>query len=246
MGKTWQFSTIVSNVNTTLILQTRRLPAEADVRLTNIGIEYGFNNTNYIYNPVSGYELLFVSTAGNKRIRPNNQILELTDESDPTFDFGTLYDTVKTRSYQFRSMLGAAKYFPLGSKMRSTLKTALNGGYIGGSNIYRNEMFQIGGYRLLRGFDEQSQFLSQYAIGTLEYRYLVGENSYFNVFTDGGWGRNASRGFNASHTYIGAGLGMAFETKIGLFNLAWAIGKRNDTELNLRQSKIHFGFVNYF
>ena len=241
-----QFSTIVSNVNTTLVLQTRRLPAEADVRLTNIGIEYGFNNTNYIYNPVSGYELLFVSTAGNKRIRPNNQILELTDESDPTFDFGTLYDTVKTRSYQFRSMLGAAKYFPLGSKMRSTLKTALNGGYIGGSNIYRNEMFQIGGYRLLRGFDEQSQFLSQYAIGTLEYRYLVGENSYFNVFTDGGWGRNASRGFNASHTYIGAGLGMAFETKIGLFNLAWAIGKRNDTELNLRQSKIHFGFVNYF
>ena len=241
-----QFSTILGDVNTNLVLQTRALPNEADVTLTNIGLEYGFNNTNYIYNPVSGFEFVFVSTAGNKKIKANNQILELKDENDPGFNFASLYDTVKTKSYQFRSVLSAAKYFPVGSKMRSTVKTGINGGYIGGSNIFRNELFQIGGYRLLRGFDEQSQFLSQYGIGTVEYRYLVGENSYFNVFADGGWGRNASRGFNINHTYIGAGLGMAFETKIGLFNLAWALGKRNDTEFNLRQSKIHFGFVNYF
>lgn len=143
-------------------------------------------------------------------------------------------------------MLSAAKYFPLGKAQRSTIKTAVNGGYISGSNIFRNELFQVGGYRLLRGFDEQSQFLSQYGIGTLEYRYLAGENSYFNIFTDGGWGKNAGRGANISYTYLSAGLGIAFETKAGLFNLAWAIGKRNDTHFNLRQSKIHFGFVNYF
>lgn len=241
-----QFSTILSNVNTAQVLQTRALPQEADMRLTNIGVEYGLNTTNYIYNPVSGFELVFISTAGNKRIKPNNQILELTDEDDPGFNFASLYDTVKTKSYQFRSLLNAAKYFPLGSKKRSTVKAGINGGYIGGSNIFRNELFQIGGYRLLRGFDEQSQFLSQYGIGTLEYRYLVGENSYFNVFTDGGWGRNLSRGFNINYSYIGLGLGMTFETKVGLFNLAWAVGKRNDTNFNLRQSKIHFGFVNYF
>jgi len=51
---------------------------------------------------------------------------------------------------------------------------------------------------------------------------------------------------NVNYTYFGTGLGLAFETKAGIFNLAWAVGKRNDTELNLRQSKIHFGFVNYF
>ncbi|MFV0605504.1 MAG: POTRA domain-containing protein [Niabella sp.] len=241
-----QFSTIVSNINTATVLQTRQLPNEADVKLTDIGFEYGINTTNYIYNPVNGFELLFISQAGNKRIKRNNQILELKDPNEPEFDFATLYDTVKTSSYQFRSTLLAAKYFPLGSKLRSTVKAALNGGYIGGSNIFRNELFQIGGYRLLRGFDEQSQYLSQYGILTAEYRYLVGENSYFNVFSDGGWGRNASRGSNNTYTYISAGLGMAFETKIGLFNLAWALGKRNDTEFNLRQSKIHFGFLNYF
>lgn len=241
-----QFKTILSNINTSQVLQTRRLPNEADVTLANIGIEYGFNNTNYIYNPVNGFDIVFVSTAGNKKIKPNNQILELEDPDDPSFRFATLYDTVKTKSYQFRTTLTAARYFPLGQKMRSTVKTAINAGYIGGSNIFRNELFQIGGYRLLRGFDEHSQFLSQYGIATLEYRYLVGENSYFNAFTDGGWGRNVSRGFNQNYTYISAGLGMAFETKVGLFNLAWAIGKRSDADFNLRQSKIHFGFVNYF
>ncbi len=63
---------------------------------------------------------------------------------------------------------------------------------------------------------------------------------------DGGWGRNNIPGVKLNYTYIGTGLGLAFETKAGVFNLAWAVGKRNDTEFNLRQSKIHFGFVNYF
>lgn len=241
-----QFNTIVSNVNTNQILQTRKLPNEADVKVTNVGIEYAINTTNYIYNPVRGFEMLFVASTGNKIIKPNNQILELKDNTDPAFSFKSLYDTIKTKSYQLRNLLTAAKYFPLGNKQRSTVKTAINAGYLMSGNIFRNELFQIGGYRLLRGFDEQSQYLSQYAIATLEYRYLVGENSYFNVFADGGWGKNASRGINTNYTYLGTGLGMAFETKIGLFNLAWAVGKRNDTPFNLRQSKIHFGFINYF
>jgi outer membrane protein assembly factor BamA len=241
-----QFNTILGTVNTALVLQTRALPQEADVSLTNIGFEYNLNTTNYIYNPVKGVELIFTSTAGNRKLKRNNQILELKDDNDPDFNFASLYDTVKIRSYQFRSIFSAAKYFPLGNKMRNTIKTGFNGGYIGSAGIFRNELFQIGGYRLLRGFDEQSQFLSQYAIGTVEYRYLVGQNSYFNVFADGGWGRNASRGINVHYNYFSAGAGLAFETKAGLFNLTWAVGKRNDTELNLRQSKIHFGFVNYF
>jgi len=49
-----------------------------------------------------------------------------------------------------------------------------------------------------------------------------------------------------NYTYLGTGVGLAFETKAGIFNLAWAVGKRNDTQFNLRQSKVHFGFVNYF
>lgn len=241
-----RFSSILNFINEATIIATKKLPEEGDLRITNVGVEYVLNNTNYIFNPVSGLELVFNTSVGNKNIKPNNQILDLKDPDDPGFDFSSLYDTVKTKSYQVRSVLAVAKYFPIGKASRSTIKTAINGGYLSGSNIFRNELFQIGGYRLLRGFDEQSQFLSQYGIGTLEYRYLAGENSYFNAFADGGWGKNAGRGNNINYTYISAGLGMTFETKVGLFNLAWAVGKRNDTQFNLRQSKIHFGFVSYF
>jgi hemolysin activation/secretion protein len=128
------------------------------------------------------------------------------------------------------------------------MKAAINAGLFQSGNIFRNELFQIGGYKLLRGFDEESQYLSQYAIATLEYRllYLAGQNSYFYVLADAGWGRDAGQSQKVNYSYFGTGLGLAFETAAGIFNLAWAIGKRNDTELNLRQSKIHFGFINYF
>jgi hemolysin activation/secretion protein len=170
----------------------------------------------------------------------------LKDPFDPSFDFASLYDTLRTRSYQFRARTTIAKYLPLGRQNRTTIKMALNGGIFHSPTIFRNELFQIGGYKLLRGFDEESQYLSQFIIGTAEFRYLVGQNSFFYAFTDGGWGRNDSQNTDESYGYFGTGLGLAFETKVGIFNLAWAVGKRSDLEFNLRQSKIHFGFVNYF
>jgi len=202
------------------------------------------NNTDYRLNPRKGNEVHIIGSVGTKKIKKNDQIVALKDPGDPAYDFSSLYDTVKLKSYQFRIILSAAKYFQLGKQ--STIKGAFNGAVFQSANIFRNELFQIGGYKLLRGFDEESQYLSQYAVATLEYRYLIGLNSFFFGFVDGGWGRNNSQSSNYTHTYIGTGLGLALETKAGVFNLAWAVGKRDDTPFNLRQSKIHFGFVNYF
>ncbi len=241
-----QFQTIVNSVNKNYVLQYYRLPDEADVRARNVGVDYEYNGTNYKMNPTKGNEFRIITSVGIKKIKENSEILELKDPGNPSFDFGTLYDTIKLKSYQFRIRVSAAKYFPLGRQNRSTIKTAINGGLFQSPNIFRNELFQIGGYKLLRGFDEESQYLSQFVVATAEYRYLVGQNSFFFAFTDGGWGRNNSQNTDVSYTYFGTGLGLAFETKVGIFNLAWAVGKRSDLEFNLRQSKIHFGFVNYF
>jgi hypothetical protein len=240
-----RFQTIVSEggINTALLLQNRRLPDVADINSFNVGFDYDFNNTDYRFNPKKGNELRFITTVGAKKLKKNNQVLELKDPNDPSFNFGKLYDTVKLNTYQFRIMATAVRYWPLGGQ-RNTIKTAINAGMFQSGNIFRNELFQIGGYKLLRGFDEESQYLSHFTIATLEYHYLVGQNSYFYALADGGWGRNNIAKIN--YTYFGTGLGLAFETKAGIFNLAWAVGKRNDTPLNLRQSKIHFGFANYF
>lgn len=240
-----RFQTIVNGVNKTFLLQNRRLTDEADVSSVNVGIDYEFNNTNYRLNPRRGNELRIITSAGTKKIKKNNEVLELKDPGDPSFDFETLYDTIKLKTYQFRARVTAARYLPVGKQ--STIKTALNAGLLQSGNIFRNELFQLGGYKLLRGFDEESQYLSQFAIATVEYRILTGQaNSYFYLLADGGWGRNNSQNTDISYTYFGTGLGLALETKTGIFNLAWAVGKRNDTEFNLRQSKIHFGFINYF
>ena len=240
-----RFQTIVNSVDTSFVLQNRKLPDESDLSSINIGVDYTFNNTDYHLNPKKGNEFHLITSVGTKNLKKNNEILELKDPNDPAFDFGTLYDTVKLKTYQFRIRITAAKYFPLG-KQRSTVKTALNTGIFQSGNVFRNELFQLGGYKLLRGFDEESQYLSKFIIGTVEYHYLVGQNSFFYVLADGGWGWNNSQNNTINYTYFGTGLGLAFETKAGIFNLAWAVGKRNDTQFDLRKSKIHFGFVNYF
>ena len=233
--------TIVNGINVNQVLFSRKLPDEADVKSTNLGIIYGYNNTDYRLNPRRGNELMVTSSAGTKNIRKNNQVLELKDPNAPEFKFESLYDTIKLKTYQFRIIANAAHYFPVGKQ--GTLKSGIQGGLFNSANVFRNEAFTIGGYKLLRGFDEESQYVSQYAVGTLEYRFLLGRNSNFFAFADGGLAKHLNK---KTHTYIGTGLGLSFETKAGIFNLAWAVGKRDDTEFNLRQSKVHLGFINYF
>jgi outer membrane protein assembly factor BamA len=233
-------------IKTSEVIQTRRLPDIADIRSTSFGVEYDLNTTDYRFNPRKGNDLRLNLSIGTKKISRNNEIVDLKDPSDPSFDFGSLYDTVRLNTYQLRLRVTASRFIPLGRQ--STMKTSVQGGYFRSGNIFRNELFQIGGYRLLRGFDEESQYVSRFAIGTVEYRllYVTGQNSFFYALVDGGWGRTMEQLGSNDHFYFGTGLGLAFETKAGIFNLAWAVGKRDDTELNLRKSKIHFGFVNYF
>ncbi len=243
-----RFQTILSlgALNTAGIIQNRRLPEVADVSSFNVGLDYDFNKTDYRLNPRKGNELRLITSIGKKTIKKNNEIIDLKDPNDPGFDFNKLYDSLTLKSYQLRVRGTASKYFPLGKQ--GTVKTAMNAGLLQSKNVFRNELFQLGGYKLLRGFDEESEFLSHFAIGTLEYRflYITGQNSYFYALVDGGWGQNNSTRNKLSYTYFGTGLGVAFETKAGIFNLAWAVGKRNDTDLKLNRSKVHFGFVNFF
>ena len=231
-------------VDTNFVKANRQLPQEADVRAVSLGVQYDGFTTNYRFNPTKGNEWQLLLSAGTKNVKKNNVIVQLTDKNDPSFNFNSLYDTIRLKSFQFRIKGYLAHYFPFGSV--STLRTAITAGWFQSPNIFRNELFQIGGYRLLRGFDEESIYASKFAVSTAEYRYLIGRNSYLFSFIDFGWAGSAASSGNRSNTFIGAGLGMALETKAGIFNISYAAGKRNDLNFNLRQSKIHFGYVNFF
>nr|WP_240965987.1 BamA/TamA family outer membrane protein [Pseudoflavitalea sp. G-6-1-2] len=231
-------------VDTIAVKNQRKLPNEADVTAVNVGINYEWYNTDYRFNPRKGTDLFLSVSAGTKNIRKNNVIVKLKDKDDPSFDFSSLYDTFKLKSYQFRVRVVASQYLRL--TRVSTFKLGLNGGWFQSPNIFRNELFMIGGYKLLRGFDEESIYASQYAVGTGEYRYLLGMNSFLFGFVDFGYAKSEARNIKVNNTFLGTGIGMAFETKAGIFNISYAVGKRDDTKFNLRQAKIHLGYVNYF
>ncbi len=239
----WQNSFLLgTGVDTNQVKATKQLPPNIDVTAVNIGLDYDWNKTDYRLNPRKGNEIKVTAAVGIKNIKKNNEILNI---KDPLFNYASLYDSVKARAYQFRVKLSAAHYFPVGKQ--ATVKTAFNSGVFISPNIFRNELFQIGGYKLLRGFSEESIYATQYAVLTAEYRYRLALNSFMFAFADGGWVRNKYQSVNVKNNFIGAGLGLAFETKFGLLNISYAAGKRDDVKLNLRTaSKIHFGYVNYF
>ena len=232
-------TTNVLQVDTFRIKAFKTLPDVADVSSLNIGVDYDVMNTDYRFNPRRGNEFTLSLNAGKKTIRKNNLITQI---KDPSFNYNKLYDTIKLNTYQLRLRLKAAHYFRTGKQ--SVLKAGVNTGWYESPSYFRNELFQIGGYRLLRGFDEESIFANKYAVGTIEYRYLVGLNSNFFVFSDFGWSNNNI--IKQSNGYIGAGVGLSFETKGGVFNLSYAAGKRNDLPFDIKQSKIHFGYVSIF
>jgi len=233
---------LAAGSDTNLVKATKKLPPNVDVTTTSVGIDYEWNNTNYRRNPRTGNEVRVIVSSGIKKISKNNDILSL---KDPAFDYATLYDSVKLRTYQLRLKVSGIHYFPLARQ--STLKTAFNGGLFASQGIFRNELFQIGGYRLLRGFDEESIYATQYAVFTAEYRNIINLNSYLFGFTDLGWARNKYQQLDVKNNFLSAGLGLAFETKVGQLNISFAIGRRDDVPFNLRQAaKIHFGYVNYF
>ena len=141
--------------------------------------------------------------------------------------------------------MNGAHYFPL-AKL-SVLKAGISGGAYFSPSIFRNELFQIGGYRLLRGFDEESIYATRYAVATAEYRYLFSLNSYLFFFVDYGVTKNKYQLLDVNNQFAGVGLGLTYEAKLGLINISYAVGRRNDVAFNIREaSKLHFGYINYF
>ncbi len=233
------FSTSLLDVDTATIKFTKKLPDIIDASNTSLGLEYEFNNTDYRFNPRRGSDIKLQLSAGSKKVKRNNSI---TNIKDAVYNYNKLYDSLELNTYQVKLKLTAAHYFSI-TKF-SSLKTVVNAAILQSPNYFRNEMFQIGGYKLLRGFDEESIFSSRFVVATVEYRYFFGLNNFFAAFTD--VGNSYSNITNISNTYIGAGFGLGFQTKQGIFNISYAAGKRNDLPLNMRESKIHIGFVSLF
>lgn len=232
-------------INSAQIIANKRLPATLDIATNTYGLEFLKQKLDYRFNPRRGFSLLLRGGAGIRQVQHNSDILNLKDVSDTTFNFKSLYDTVTLKSFQYKIDIKTDFYIPIFN--RSALKLGIQGGMIATSSpIAQNEQYRIGGNRLLRGFNEESIFATRYAIGTLEYRLLIGQNSYLYAFGDMGWVHNLTRTTNVSDTPLGFGMGITFETKVGMFGFTLAAGKEQGNAVDLRNVKTHFGYISLF
>ena len=239
-----QYTSRLLDVDTTRVKQTRTLPPFLDATTSNIGVDFLYAATDNAFNPQKGVEFNFRLLSGIRKIKKNNAIVQLKQNGTNPFDYAQLYDTVSLSSSQFRLTAQLNNYLKIGSQ--STLKTGIQSGWLLGKQLLFNELFQIGGIKNLRGFDEESIFASGYAVATVEYRYLLARASYLFGFVDAAYVERKSIGGNFSGAYGGTGLGISLETKSGVFSLAYAVGKKPDLPVNLREAKIHFGFITLF
>ena len=238
-------TTNLLSIDTNFIKITKQLPVYMDVSSKNIGVDYHIQNTNYRLNPRSGNEMDVMLSIGTRNFKKNSTIASLTrDYNGNTFEFKKLYDTLSAKSYILKLKFQGTHYFPIAKK--ATLKSTIQLGIVQTENIFKNEVFQLGGYKMMRGFNEESIYASQYAVGTLEYRYIIGQNAFLFGFIDGAVTKNNSYTYNDANLFLGTGFGLSLETKAGILNLSYALGKSDKEPLSLRQSKIHFGFVSIF
>ncbi|MCW3104660.1 MAG: hypothetical protein JWO09_3100 [Bacteroidetes bacterium] len=208
------------------------LPPYADVHSNMYGIGLKFERLDYRLNPRKGFSLLMNASAGTRVIKKNAKV-------NPV-----VYDKLKLSSAQYNSDIELSVFIPVGD--RSTVMLGDRSAFLYGETTFQNELFRIGGLKTLRGFDEESIFASAYSIFTLEYRFILEQNSYLYVFGDGAWYENNSLNQYVKDTPFGFGAGISFETKAGIFSINYALGKQFNNPIQLRSGKIHFGIVNYF
>ncbi len=238
------YNSIILNVDTGYIITYHTLPSSLDVNIVSYGLEWNFEHLNYKFNPRNGFSFQIGAAAGTKKIKENSMITGLLDPGDPAFDFTSLYDTLELESPSYRYNYDVKIFIPV--LKRSTIMLQGRGASMINTMLLENELFKIGGNSLLRGFDERSMPVSQYHILTAELRYLLSQNSFASLFADGGYTENVTSAESVSAFPVGFGAGINFETKAGIFGLSYALGFQEGNPLSIKNTKIHFGYVNYF
>jgi outer membrane protein assembly factor BamA len=229
------------------IIAARQLPTTLDLSSASYGLEYAQERLDYRYNPRKGWAVNIRAAVGTRTVTKNNDVLQLRDLNDTLFNFASLYDTVALSSLQGKILLESSIFLPI--LRRGTLKLGLRAATLLSNNTFsQNEQYRIGGNRLLRGFDEESIFVTRYAVATVEYRLLLSRNSYIAAFVDAAYVDKSSRNVTtlAQDFPYGLGAAITFETKVGLFAVTLAVGKQQQNALDLRNVKFHFGYVSLF
>lgn len=209
------------------------LPTYADIDNTDYGLHGQYEKLDYRFNPTTGMKYSATVSSGKRKIIRNPKIND------------AVYDSLLLNSIQYNLQLNTENYFPL--YKRNVLLLATQWGLLySKDNTFENEYFRLGGLQSLRGFDEDALFASSFVIGKLEYRYLLEQNSFFSLYYNQAFYEKKNKYGTIRDWPLGFGAGIAFETRIGILSLNYALGKERSNAIQFKNSKVHFGIINYF
>ena len=148
------------------------------------------------------------------------------------------------KSPNFNGNLSFSSYLSL--LKRTTFKIKLSGSIIQNNILYENELTRIGGYKTIRGFDEESIWVSSFVLGNFEFRYLIDEKSNVFLFSDFAWTESKTNNFLMEDYFQSFGFGTNISMPNGLLTLIYGLGRKIDNPFLIRTGKIHLGFTSYF
>ncbi len=196
----------------------------ANVKSNNYGVGLTKRKVDYLPNPTRGFSIEINASAGQRQSQKN-------DTSNVV------------RSLIFKGESQIMFYFPLAK--RHVLAIGNQTSFLSTPNIFQNELYRFGGLTTQRGFNEQEIFASTYSILSIEYRFLLDQNSRIFLFYDQSFYERNSEGYLNDYPF-GFGGGLSFGTKIGIFSIQYALGRQQNNPVLFRNGKIHFGYIAYF
>jgi outer membrane protein assembly factor BamA len=194
------------------------------------GLEYRFSSLDRAENPLRG-TLLLPSLAFGRR--------EFQGESSQT-----------ERSNRVEATLEAEMFFPV--FRNSVIALIGKGGFLSlfdrerQVSLLETELYRLGGIHTIRGFDENSILANQYALLTMEYRWLFDEESNIFLFADILQYKKMTISETFSDMPVGFGLGTRLATRAGMFTLSYGLGVQRDNPISLKSAKIHMGYSSRF
>lgn len=157
--------------------------------------------------------------------------------------FATTYNSEEKKHFQWQYFVFAEHNFHLLGHHYLNIKGETAA--IKSKNILSvNELLRFGGWNSFRGFGEQSLLGNSYAFGGVEYRYLIGKQAFFDIFSQVGIFEN--KALSIAPKLYNIGIGFNFILPIGLMSFQVSNGTTFGTAFQLKETKIHWGILTRF
>ena len=112
------------------------------------------------------------------------------------------------------------------------------------NNLTVNELHRFGGWNSMRGFNENSLLADFYFYGNAEYRYLVNQQAFFDIFLQ--YGQLTNKALGVQPKLYSFGVGFNFFLPIGLMSFQISNGSEFGNQIRFGDTKIHWGILTRF